>query len=60
MRVVGPGDAIYIPAGTVHATYNTGSETLEFLAILTPAKAPGPDTVDVSEEEPWKSLRPWK
>jgi len=58
-RIVGPGDMIYIPAGAVHATYNTGEETLEFLAILTPASAEGPDTIDVSEQEPWKSLRPW-
>ncbi len=60
MKIVGPGDAIYIPAGTVHATYNTGAETLEFLAILTPAQSAAPDTVDVSEDEPWKSLRAWK
>ncbi len=60
MKIVGPGDTIYIPAGTIHATYNTGDQTLEFLAILTPAKAQGPDTIDVSEQEPWKSLRLWK
>jgi quercetin dioxygenase-like cupin family protein len=59
MRVVGPGDSIYIPAGTVHATFNTGSETLEFLAVLTPAKSAAPDTVDMSDQEPWKSMRPW-
>ncbi|HYE33725.1 MAG TPA: cupin domain-containing protein [Methylomirabilota bacterium] len=58
-RILGPGDSIYIPAGMVHATYNIGEETLEFLAILTPAKSAQPDTVDVSAEEPWRSLRPW-
>jgi len=28
------------------------------LAILSPAKADGPFLVDVSGEEPWRSLRP--
>ena len=59
-RIVKAGDAIYIPAGMVHATYNTGAETLEFLAILTPAKSAAPDTVDVSNDAPWNTLRPWK
>jgi len=56
-RVLGPGDSVYLPVGIVHATYNAGSEVLEFLAILSPAKSPGPVTVEVSDQEPWKSLR---
>lgn len=57
-RIMKPGDAIYLPAGLIHGTYNVGSETLDFLAVLSPAKSEGPVTVEVSEEEPWKSLRP--
>ncbi len=52
------GDSLYLPSGIVHGTYNVGSETLDFLAILSPAKSEGPVTTEVSEEEPWKSLRP--
>ncbi len=56
-RMLGPGDSVYLPAGIVHATYNIGEETLDFLAILSPAKSEGPMTVEVSDQEPWKSLR---
>ena len=56
-RVIGPGDSVYLPVGIVHGTYNIGSEPLDFLAILAPAKGEGPITVEVSGQEPWKSLR---
>jgi len=56
-RPLRPGDSVYLPAGIVHATYNIGADVLEFLAILAPAKSAGPVTVEVSHEEPWKSLR---
>ena len=52
-----PGDSLYLPAGIVHGTYNTGSEMLDFLAVLSPANSVGPVTVEVSGQEPWKSLR---
>jgi len=52
-----PGDSLYLPAGLVHGTYNTGSEMLDFLAVLSPANSAGPVTVEVSGQEPWKSLR---
>ncbi len=51
------GDSVHIPKALVHATFNTGEDTLEFLAILTPADSDGPMTVDRSQEEPWKSIR---
>ena len=57
-RVMTAGQSLYLPANVVHGTYNIGKDTLDFLAILSPAKSAGPGTVDVSEEEPWKSLRP--
>ena len=57
-KEMGPGDAVYLPTGIVHGTYNSSSEVLDFLAILSPAKISGPVTVEVSQEEPWKSVRP--
>ena len=56
-RILRAGEIAHIPPGTVHATYNPHAEPLVFLAILSPAEAPGPDPVDVSTEEPWRSLR---
>jgi len=56
-RILGPGEMAHIPIDVVHGTYNAGDSTLVFLAILSPAKFEGPALVDVSEEEPWKSLR---
>ena len=57
-RRLGPGDTAHIPKGIVHGTYNGGSDTLVFLAILSPAEFEGPALVDVSGEDPWSSLRP--
>ncbi|HXG46694.1 MAG TPA: cupin domain-containing protein [Methylomirabilota bacterium] len=57
-RTVGPGDSVYLPAGMVHGTYNTGPDVLDFLAVISPADAPGPITVELADREPWKSLRP--
>ena len=57
-RVIKVGELAHIPAGLPHATYNTGSSTLRFLAILSPTGETGPDVVDCFQEEPWKSLRP--
>lgn len=56
-RQMCPGDSLYLPAGIVHGTYNAGSELLDFLAILSPARSEGPVTVDVNDREPWRSLR---
>jgi mannose-6-phosphate isomerase-like protein (cupin superfamily) len=51
------GESLYLPVGIVHGTYNVGNEVLDFLAILSPAKSEGPVTVEVSDREPWRSLR---
>jgi quercetin dioxygenase-like cupin family protein len=56
-RTLSTGDAVYIPRGVVHGTYNSSGEELDFLAILTPAKIQGPMTVEVVDQEPWRSLR---
>ena len=60
--ILRPGEIAHIPAGTVHATYNPHREPLVFLAMLSPAKLPDelaavPDPFDVSDQEPWVSLR---
>jgi mannose-6-phosphate isomerase-like protein (cupin superfamily) len=52
-----PGDSLYVPARMVHATFNTGNEMLDFLAVLSPAMSEGPVTIEVNDQEPWKSLR---
>lgn len=51
------GESAHIPADVVHGTWNSGAETLVFLAILAPANCEGPMLVDMSQEEPWVSLR---
>jgi len=56
-RLMKPGDSLYLPVGIVHGTYNTSGEVLDFLAVLSPASSDGPVTVEVSGQEPWKSLR---
>ncbi len=56
-RILGPGEIAHIPTGHVHGTYNAGRKTLVFLAILSPARFRGPALVDMSGEEPWRSLR---
>jgi len=56
-RLLGPGESAHIPVDMVHGTYNAGDSTLVFLAILSPAKIQGPALIDVSQEEPWKSIR---
>lgn len=56
-RTLGAGEMAHIPRDVVHGTYNAGAGTLVFLAILSPAHTSGPPIVDVSREEPWRSLR---
>jgi quercetin dioxygenase-like cupin family protein len=56
-RIMKAGDAIYLPVGMVHGTYNVGAETLDFLAVLSPAKSGDPVTIEVADQEPWRSLR---
>ena len=57
VRILGPGDVAHIPRNCVHATFNVGRGVLRFLSIFGPARSRGRAHVDVSEEQPWKSLR---
>lgn len=56
-RVIGPGDVVHVPKDAVHGTYNVFAEPITFLAMLAPGAFEGPATIDVSEDEPWRSLR---
>ena len=56
-RILKAGEMALVPQGAVHGTYNPFDEDVTFLAILSPLNGGEPNIVDVSEEEPWKSLR---
>jgi quercetin dioxygenase-like cupin family protein len=55
---LGPGEAVFIPTGMVHASFNDGDVPAKLSVILTPtAGDDGYSVIDVFEEEPWASLR---
>lgn len=55
---LGPGDSVYIDKDVVHGSYNDFEETAELQVVLAPpAGEGGYETVDVSGEEPWRSIR---
>jgi quercetin dioxygenase-like cupin family protein len=56
-RILKAGEMVFIPKGEVHGTYNPFDEKLVFLAILSPSHAPEPSIVDVSTQDPWRSVR---
>ena len=57
-RLLKPGEMAHIPKNTAHATINSGPIPLKFLAILSPVDAPGEFSVEVHNEEPWRTLMP--
>jgi quercetin dioxygenase-like cupin family protein len=56
-RVLRAGEVAHVPMNEVHGTYNVFREPVEFLAILSPAVFQGPALIDVSNDEPWRSIR---
>jgi len=54
-----PGDSAFVPEGVVHASFNDGDEAAQLQVVISPSL--GGDTgyglEDVSDEEPWASLR---
>ena len=56
-QILKAGDTAFIPENVVHAIYNVSDQPMTFLAILSPAEAPGPFLIDCFAEEPWRSLR---
>jgi quercetin dioxygenase-like cupin family protein len=57
-RVITPGTLVHVPTNEVHGSYNVFEQPATFLAILSPAACQGPPLIDVSGEEPWRSLAP--
>lgn len=55
-QILAAGEIAHIPMDMVHATYNPFDTPLVFLAILSPGQLDSPP-VDMSQEEPWRSLR---
>ena len=58
-RMLGPGDSVFLPAGTVHASFNTGDGNAKLLAILAPCIGDGDgyQVVEVADQPPWNGLR---
>jgi quercetin dioxygenase-like cupin family protein len=56
-RILNVGDAAFIPAGMVHASFNAGEGNVRLLAILGPSVGDGLEMIDRSSEAPWKTLR---
>ncbi len=57
-RELGPGEAVFIPADVVHASFNAGEETAELTVMLGPSVGEGGyESVEMAGEEPWSSLR---
>lgn len=57
-KILGPGDSVFIPRNTVHASFNTSQVPVKVMAILGPCiGAGGYQLVDVSGKSPWNKLR---
>jgi quercetin dioxygenase-like cupin family protein len=58
MRMLKPGDSVFIQADEVHASFNMGDENAYALAILGPCVGEiGYEVVEVADQAPWNSLR---
>jgi quercetin dioxygenase-like cupin family protein len=57
-RILGPGDSVFLPPNTVHASFGFGDVETEVLAIFGPSIGDnGLESIDVSGEAPWNALR---
>jgi quercetin dioxygenase-like cupin family protein len=57
-QVLAPGDAVYIDADMVHASFNIGAEPAKLLAILGPCSGEiGYEIEEVADQAPWNGLR---
>jgi quercetin dioxygenase-like cupin family protein len=59
-RRLAPGDSVFLEAGVVHATFNRGEEAARVQVVIGPSLGgeTGYALVDVSDADPWRSLRP--
>jgi quercetin dioxygenase-like cupin family protein len=56
-RILSFGDAAFIPAGMVHASFNVGEGDVRLVAIFGPSVGDGFEIVEMSSEAPWKALK---
>ncbi len=58
-RTLRPGDSVFLPAGTVHASFNETQNDCKLLAILAPSVGgdDGYEVVEVADQSPWNGLR---
>jgi quercetin dioxygenase-like cupin family protein len=55
---LGPGEAVFIPADIVHASFNIGTTPAKLHVTLSPCVGEsGYAVVDVADQAPWKTLR---
>ena len=58
-RFLTPGDSCFIPAGVVHASFNSSDSDARIIAILSPAIGEdGYEVEDVFDRAPWNTMRP--
>lgn len=58
-RFLKPGDSAFIPAGVVHASFNSSDKDARIMAILSPAIGEdGYEVEDVFDRPPWNTMRP--
>jgi quercetin dioxygenase-like cupin family protein len=57
-RILGPGDAAFMPAGTVHASFNAADGESRLIAVFGPCVGAGFETTEMAGEAPWNALRP--
>ena len=58
-RVMKSGDSVFLPADTVHASFNNSDADAKLLAILSPSIGgdDGYEVVEMADEAPWNGLR---
>jgi quercetin dioxygenase-like cupin family protein len=57
MRILGPGDSAFLPAGVVHASHNALDGESRVLAIFGPCVGDGFASEELADVEPWSTLR---
>jgi quercetin dioxygenase-like cupin family protein len=56
-RTLRAGDSVFIPAGTVHATFNVGTRDAGLVVVFGPCVGFGFESIEVGGDAPWKDLR---
>lgn len=57
MRILGPGDSAFLPAGVVHASHNALDGKSRVLAIVGPCVGDGFASEELADTAPWSTLR---